>query len=109
VNVQAPLAAAVALAVSPGVLKRVVATAGRAEPDTASATDTAVPEPPASLDGHADRVMELFAVDLAAGTTPGIRRTARTRRSASRRPSRYGSTWPGSRRATARDGDAPAP
>ncbi len=43
----------------------------------APATDTAVselPEPPASLNGHAEKAAELFADDLAFGTVPGIRR-----------------------------------
>ncbi len=44
---------------------------------TAPATDTAVPEPPASLNGHADRAAELFADDLAAGNVPGVRRIRR--------------------------------
>jgi hypothetical protein len=33
-----------------------------------------VPEPPAGLSGHAEKAAELFAEDLAAGRTPGVRR-----------------------------------
>jgi Protein of unknown function (DUF2637) len=40
----------------------------------APATDTAVPEPPAGLNGHADRAAEIFSEDLAAGQVPGIRK-----------------------------------
>ena len=36
-----------------------------------------VPEPPAGLNGHADRAAEIFADDLAAGTVPGVRRIRR--------------------------------
>ncbi len=56
-----PLAAAAALAVGLGVLKRVV---GRTP---------AVPELEASLNGHAHAAAELFAADLEAGRVPGIR------------------------------------
>ena len=41
---------------------------------TAPAASTAVPEPPAALNGHGHAAAELFAADLAAGTVPGIRR-----------------------------------
>jgi Protein of unknown function (DUF2637) len=63
-----PLAAAVALAVGLGVLKRVVAAR------TAPGPGTAVPEPPAALNGHGLKAAELFADELAAGSVPGIRR-----------------------------------
>jgi hypothetical protein len=43
----------------------------------APVTDTAVPEPPAGLNGHADRGSELFAGDLARGDVPGARRIRR--------------------------------
>jgi hypothetical protein len=43
----------------------------------ASATEIPVPEPPAELNGHADRAAEIFADDLAAGTVPGVRRIRR--------------------------------
>jgi hypothetical protein len=46
--------------------------AGHAAPE-----QDAVPEPPASLNGHADRAAEIFADDLAAGTVPGVRRIRR--------------------------------
>jgi Protein of unknown function (DUF2637) len=44
---------------------------------TAPATDTAVPEVPAGLNGHADRAAEIFAEDLARGDVPGVRRIRR--------------------------------
>jgi hypothetical protein len=63
-----PLAAAAALTVGLGVLKRVVATAP-AEPD---------PEVPgaqlAALNGHAHQAAELFAAELGRGDVPPIRR-----------------------------------
>jgi hypothetical protein len=43
----------------------------------APATDIPVPEPPASLNGHADRAAEIFSEDLARGDVPGIRRIRR--------------------------------
>jgi hypothetical protein len=43
----------------------------------APAADTGVSEPPAALNGHADRARELFAADLAAGQAPGVRRIRR--------------------------------
>ena len=39
--------------------------------------DTAVPEPPAGLNGHSHQAAELFADDLAAGKVPGVRRIRR--------------------------------
>jgi hypothetical protein len=56
-----PLAAAAALAVGLGVLKRVV---GRTP---------AVPDELAGLNGHASAAAEVFAADLEAGRVPGIR------------------------------------
>src|SRR5216683_1443072 len=44
---------------------------------TAPATDTAVSEVAAGLNGHADRAAELLAADLAAGNVPGVRRIRR--------------------------------
>jgi hypothetical protein len=58
-----PLAAAAALAVGLGVLKRVVEHHHRA----------AVPGVPAALNGHAHAAAELFAADIEAGQVPGIR------------------------------------
>lgn len=43
----------------------------------APANVTAVPEPPASLNGHADRAAETFAPDLERGQVPGVRRIRR--------------------------------
>ena len=66
-----PLAAAAALAVGLGVLKRVV------EHHHQAAVPGAVPEPGtdlAALNGHAHAAAELFAADLEAGQVPGIRR-----------------------------------
>ncbi len=40
----------------------------------APAADTAVPEPPAGLNGHGHAAAELFAEDLARGEVPGVRR-----------------------------------
>ena len=40
----------------------------------APAADTPLPEPPASLNGHADRAAEIFSEDLARGEVPGIRK-----------------------------------
>jgi hypothetical protein len=61
----------------PSLLRQVHKAAEHPAPETASATGTAVPEPPASLNGHADRAAEIFAEDLAAGTVPGVRRIRR--------------------------------
>jgi hypothetical protein len=83
-----PLAAAAALAVGLGVLKRVVehhhrATAPDSQPDqvpvpeAAPAPGTPVPVPPAGLNGHGHAAAELFAADLAAGKVPGVRRVRR--------------------------------
>ena len=58
-----PLAAAAALAVGLGVLKRVVEHHHQA----------AVPGVPAALNGHAHAAAELFAADIEAGRVPGIR------------------------------------
>jgi hypothetical protein len=62
-----PLAAAAALAVGLGVLKRVV------EHHHQSAVPGAVPGPEFSLNGHAEAAAELFAADIEAGRVPGIR------------------------------------
>ena len=43
-------------------------------PATAPETGTAIPEVPASLNGHAERARELFAAEVAAGQAPGVRR-----------------------------------
>jgi Protein of unknown function (DUF2637) len=43
-------------------------------PDTGPAVPVRAPEPPAELNGHAERARELFAADIAAGRTPGIRK-----------------------------------
>ena len=58
------------------VAAEVAITMTRRQPsrDQAPAPDTAVPEVPASLNGHAEKAAELFAADLAAGQVPGIRR-----------------------------------
>ena len=63
-----PLAAAAALAVGLGVLKRTVAVHA-----TAPGAVPAVPGPAAALNGHAEQAVQLFADDLAAGQVPGIR------------------------------------
>jgi hypothetical protein len=72
-----PLAAAAALAVGLGVLKRVVAHHGlAAEPVSIwhqPGLYPAVPDDFASLNGHAAAAAELFAADLEAGRVPGIR------------------------------------
>jgi hypothetical protein len=66
-----PLAAAAALAVGLGVLKRVVAR--RANPGAPELPpDPAVIR--AALNGHAARAERLFSDDIAAGRVPGIRR-----------------------------------
>jgi Protein of unknown function (DUF2637) len=59
-----PLAAAAALAVGLGVLKRVVAT---------RAPKAAVDSPPAGLNGYAHEAAERFAAELSAGRVPSIR------------------------------------
>jgi hypothetical protein len=94
-----PLAAAAALAVGLGVLKRVMASylvygatsvpngssgpapgvrAESCQPGTANEHrqdwDTGVPAVPAGLNGHASAATELFAAELAAGEVPSIRR-----------------------------------
>jgi hypothetical protein len=66
-----PLAAAAALAVGLGVLKRVVAR--RANPGAPEPS----PDPSvirAALNGHAARAERVFSDDIAAGRVPGIRR-----------------------------------
>ncbi|HEX2317402.1 MAG TPA: hypothetical protein VHJ18_00300 [Streptosporangiaceae bacterium] len=45
---------------------------GAPAPETASEAGIPVPEPPAALNGHAEKVRELFAADLASGAVPGI-------------------------------------
>jgi hypothetical protein len=62
-----PLAAAAALAVGLGVLKRVVA--GHAVPGVPAA----VPDEFAGLNGYRELAAGLFAADLEAGAVPGIR------------------------------------
>jgi hypothetical protein len=62
-----PLAAAAALAVGLGVLKRVV------EHHHQAAVPGAVPGQEFSLNGHAEAAAELFAADISAGRVPGIR------------------------------------
>jgi hypothetical protein len=64
-----PLAAAAALAVGLGVLKRVVGAQLAAVP----AVPAAVPGSLAALNGHAAAAADLFADDLKAGRLPGIR------------------------------------
>jgi hypothetical protein len=61
---------AVALILSYELLMIIVRRSASAAP----AAGTAVPEPPAALNGHGYAAAELFAADLAAGTVPGIRR-----------------------------------
>ena len=47
------------------------------QPEPAPATDTAVPEPPAALNGHGHAAAELFADDLASATCRGYAVSAR--------------------------------
>jgi hypothetical protein len=66
-----PLAAAAALAVGLGVLKRVVEAHHQVHGST-----SVLPAPgamPAALNGEAHAAAELFAADIAAGRVPGIR------------------------------------
>jgi hypothetical protein len=81
-----PLAAAAALTVGLGVLKRVVAmnssphppsTGSSAAEHTVPAVEHTAPEPPAALNGHAAEAVELYAADLASGAVPSIRRIRR--------------------------------
>lgn len=60
-----------------GSVEMVLSMVRRARTEPALATDTGVPEPPAALNGHAERAAELFAADVAAGKVPGIRRIRR--------------------------------
>jgi hypothetical protein len=86
-----PLAAAAALAVGLGVLKRVVAKRApepRPQRGTESAPRTrtrsapkrrtpAAPIPHAALNGHGDHAVTLYAAELASGAVPSIRRIRR--------------------------------
>jgi Protein of unknown function (DUF2637) len=63
-----PLAAAAALAVGLGVLKRVVE-----HHHQAAGVPDGVPVPGADLNGYREQAAELFAADIAAGKVPGIR------------------------------------
>jgi hypothetical protein len=69
-----PLAAAAALTVGLGVLKRVVASHS-AVPDLPRRGDFGTPEwdSSAALNGHAHQAAELFAAELESGRVPGIR------------------------------------
>jgi hypothetical protein len=64
-----PLAAAAALAVGLGVLKRVVAHHHPGVPDVPDA----VPDPFAGLNGHRQAAAEMFAHELGRGEVPSIR------------------------------------
>jgi len=56
------------------LLRQVYKMAEHQVPEAAAATDIAIPEPPAALNGHGHQAAELFAEDLARGEVPGIRR-----------------------------------
>jgi hypothetical protein len=64
---------AVALILSYELLMIIV----RRSASTAPVVETAAPEPPAELNGHAAEAVELFADDLAAGSVPSVRRVRR--------------------------------
>jgi Protein of unknown function (DUF2637) len=73
-----PLAAAAALAVGLGVLKRVVAASAPASGTAAvPAAEQHSITPLASLNGHAARAAGLYSADLATGKLPSIRRIRR--------------------------------
>jgi Protein of unknown function (DUF2637) len=73
-----PLAAAAALAVGLGVLKRVVAASAPASGTAAvPGVESHSVTPLAALNGHAARAAELYAADLASGAVPSIRRIRR--------------------------------
>ena len=65
-----------ALVISYELLMIVLRTSVRAAA-TAPAADTAVPEPPAELNGHAHAAAERYAADLARAQVPGVRRIRR--------------------------------
>jgi hypothetical protein len=69
-----PLAAAAALAVGLGVLKRVVE---HRHPGTVPEPGTPVPALSSGLNGHGEAAAELFATELARGEVPGVRRIRR--------------------------------
>ena len=84
-----------ALVISYELLMIVLRTSPRAAA-TAPAADTAVPDPPAGLNGHGHAAAERYAAELARGEVPGYGVSAGICEWASRAPSRYGSTWTGS-------------
>jgi hypothetical protein len=68
---------AVALVLSYELLMIIVRRSARPEDPAETAApvaDRAVPEPPASLNGHGHAAVEMFADDIAAGTVPSIKR-----------------------------------
>ena len=65
-----------ALVISYELLMIVLRTSVRAAA-TAPVADTAIPEPPAELNGHAHAAAERYAAELARGEVPGVRRIRR--------------------------------
>jgi hypothetical protein len=67
---------AVALVLSYELLMIIVRRSATA-PATAPEVKTAVPEPPAELNGHAAQAVKLYRDELATGTVPSVRRVRR--------------------------------
>jgi hypothetical protein len=68
---------AVALVISYELLMIIVRRSASPAPEAAPAAGTAVPEPPAGLNGLGHAAAELFATDLAGGKVPSVRRVRR--------------------------------